>query len=145
MLRSLLREYASHLTGTLGAENMNMARFEEEVATLPPPYKILLLALVDAEAAGCVLLKPLTNVNEMACELKRLWVRPQFRGLSLGRRLTESAMSEATQQGYVTMYLDTVPLAMEAAHRIYERLGFVAVDRYNDNPVGNVKFFRRAL
>jgi ribosomal protein S18 acetylase RimI-like enzyme len=143
-LRDLLREYAMHLTDTLGAENMNRERFEQELAALPSTYEILLLVFVQEVAAGCVLLKTLPD-TEKACELKRLWVRPQFRGLRLGRRLTESAMREAAERGYAAMYLDTVPAAMESAHRIYQDLGFEPVKRYNDNPVGDVRFFRRAL
>ena len=84
-------------------------------------------------------------MDEKACELKRLWVRPQFRGLSVGRTLTQSAIAEATERDYTAMYLDTVPLAMQAAHRMYQQLGFELVERYNDNPVRDVTFFRRAL
>ena len=77
--------------------------------------------------------------------MKRLWVRPQFQGLGIGRRLTEALMAEAQQRGYTAMYLDTVPAAMKAAHGLYSSLGFVPVERYNDNPVPDVVFFRRDL
>jgi ribosomal protein S18 acetylase RimI-like enzyme len=145
VLRVLLGEYFDHLKDTLGAENMDRWRFEQELLTLPLPYEILLLAYVAREAAGCLLLKPLFREAERGCEVKRLWVRPQFRGLSLGRKLTESAMAEATRHGYTAIYLDTVPAVMHAANRVYESLGFEPVERYNDNPVSNVKFLRRAL
>ena len=98
-----------------------------------------------AKGSRASFVEPLTNTGEKACELKRLWVRPQFRGLSLGRKLTESAMQEAKQRGYTAIYLDTVPAALPAASRLYQALGFEPVERYNDNPVSNVKFFRRLL
>ena len=149
-VRALLREYGLHLKGALGSENMNWQRFEQELATLPQPYEILLLGFAGQDAAGCVLLKAIGNnlqaeCNEIACELKRLWVRPQFRGLGIGRRLTQTAMAEARLKQYTAIYLDTVPFAMQAAHRIYQYLGFSPVERYNDNPVDKVQFFRRDL
>lgn len=150
LLRVLLSEYAAYLTGTLGSENMCMQRYEEELSTLPYPYQILLLAFADADTAGCVLLKAISlsddrGAPERACELKRLWVRPQFRGLRIGRELTEHVMREAKQEGYTTIYLDTVPAAMQAAHGMYLAMGFESIGRYNDNPVSNVEFFRRRL
>lgn len=144
--RALLREYAAHLNEALGAEHICMAKYEEELVGLPSPYQILLLACAiddndHEEAAGCVLLKPMKD----ACEMKRLWVRPQFHGQGLGRKLAESLMDAARQHGYTSMYLDTVPAAMKAAYHLYSTLGFVPVERYNDNPVPDVVFFRRDL
>lgn len=149
-VRLLLREYAAHLTGALGAENICMLRFEEEVRALPAPYEVLLLAEADGNTAGCVLLKRIQPRTELpaentACELKRLWLRPQFRGNGLGRKLTEAALAEAARRGYNAMYLDTVPEVMQAAHRIYQDLGFEPVDPYNSNPLNHVLFFRRTL
>jgi putative acetyltransferase len=139
-----------HLTGTLGAKNMCMLWYDEELSTLPAPYETLVLAFVDDEPAGCVLLKPIKGLDdsptgEKACELKRLWVRPQFRGLGIGRTLTDTAMAEAKRRSYTAMYLDTVPSVMQAAHRMYQELGFEPIERYNDNPVSDVNFFRRTL
>jgi len=149
-LRTLLREYGMHLTGTLGAENICMQQYEKELAALPCPYETLLLAFADEEAAGCVLLKAIKGTDdsvadETACELKRLWVRPRFRGLGVGAKLTEHAIAEARRRGYTAMYLDTVPSAMQAANRMYQTFGFKPIERYNANPVSNVRFFRRAL
>ena len=150
LLRELLREYGEHLTVSLGAENMCMQRYEQEMNTLPSPYETLLLAFIDEHAAGCVLLKPITgtddsSADEKACELKRLWVRPRFRGFGLGRKLAETALTEAKWRSYTAVYLDTVPSAMQAAHRMYQELGFHRIERYNDNPVSQVEFFRRPL
>ena len=151
ILRDLLREYGAHLVGSLGPRNICMQRYEQELAGLPSPYKTLLLARAgEQEVAGCVLLKPIPGTDDSAphekpCELKRLWVRPQFRGGGVGRKLTESAIAEAIRQGYTAMYLDTVPSVMQAAHRMYEELGFKSIGRYNDNAVSNVAFFRLRL
>ena len=143
---ALLREYAVYLNSSLGAEHICLAEYEEELASLPSPYQVLLIAFTVAangneEAMGCVLLKPI----EGACEMKRLWVRPQFQGLGMGRQLAEALIVEAQRRGYKAMYLDTVPAAMKAAHRLYRTLGFTPVERYNDNPVPDVVFFRRDL
>jgi len=144
--RALLREYAAYLNSFLGAEHICLAEYEEELARLPSPYQVLLIAFAvddggSEEAAGCVLLKPMGN----ACEMKRLWVRPKFQGLGIGRRLTEELIDAARQHGYSAMYLDTVPAAMSAAYRLYCALGFTPVERYNENPVPDIVFLRRDL
>jgi GNAT superfamily N-acetyltransferase len=164
-VRELLREYAAYLNASVGEEHICLENYEKELATLPAPYHapggVILLAFVDAEAAGVVALKPLTPVRaafagERASEMKRLWVRPQFRGLGLGNMLSERLMEVARERGYTALYLDTMPATMAAANRIYAKLGFVPVERYADNPVlrqpagvdnrsPDVVFFRREL
>ncbi len=146
LLRSLLREYVFHLNDSLGSEHICWKDVEKELAALPSLYQVLLIAfVVDDEgserAAGCVFLKSI----EGGCEMKRMWVRPQFQGLGIGRKLAEALIEEARQHGYKTMYLDTVPATMKAAHHLYSILGFVPVERYNANPVPDVAFFRRDL
>ncbi len=145
-VRGLLREYVDYLNGSLGAEHICLAKYEEELAGLPSPYEVLLIACAadghgSDEVAGCVLLKPI----EGGCEMKRLWVRPKFQGWGVGRKLVESLIEEARRRGYTAMYLDTVPAAMKAASHLYSALGFAPVERYNDNSVPDVVFFRRDL
>ncbi len=77
--------------------------------------------------------------------MKRLWVAGTFRGLGLGQRLVEEAIVWAERAGFEAMYLDTVPTAMPEANRLYEDMGFRRVERYNENPVADVVFFRRGL
>lgn len=146
LLRVLLREYVSHLNDSLGSAHICWNDVEKELDALPSPYQVLLIAFVvddkgEEETAGCVFLKPI----EGACEMKRMWVRPQFQGLGIGRKLAEALIGRARQRGYTAMYLDTVPAAMKAAHHLYSTLGFVPVERYNDNPVPDVQFFRLNL
>src|SRR5579862_4064455 len=97
---------------------------EEELRTLPGPYAEpagrLLLARVDDVAAGCVALKPRSST---ICELKRLYVRPAFRGLGVGQRLVKQVLNEARRIGYQRIALDS-HVSMKAAHAIYEAAGF---------------------
>jgi len=84
-------------------------------------------------------------MEERACEMKRLWVDGRFRGLGLGRRLVEEAIRWAERAGLEAMYLDTVPAAMPEANRLNEARGFARVERYNNNSVADVVFFRLGL
>ena len=154
-VRGLMRAYGQHLaTNPLGAARICIGDFDREIAMLPgvyaPPGGLLLLALVDGAAAGCVGFKPIrpsTNLEpgERGCEMKRLWVGSGFRGLGLGRRLVGAGIGWGHAQGYTAMYLDTVPEAMRSANALYGSFGFKRVERYNDNPVADVAFFRLAL
>ncbi len=159
-VRSLMRAYAAYLgANPTGAANICLTGFERELADLPGKYAapggVILVAWVDGRAAGCCAMRPLGPTSaeeersgqdeERGCEMKRLWVGDNFRGLGLGRRLAEAAMEWAAGAGYGAIYLDTVPAAMPEANRMYERLGFERVGRYNDNPVADVVFFRRGL
>jgi ribosomal protein S18 acetylase RimI-like enzyme len=160
MARGLLLGYAAYLNESLGAEHICLSDYEKELTALPGAYAepagVILLAFMGDAPAGCVALKPLkasraTGEGESACEMKRLWVRPEFRGHSIGRLLAEELIVYARGQGYTAMYLDTVPGAMRAANEIYRKLGFAAVERYTSNPILGesarvaVEFFRLAL
>jgi hypothetical protein len=150
--RGLMRAYAEYLgANPAGAANICIENYDRELEGLPGQYQapdgVLLLAWVDGVAGGCCAVRPLRKgrVPEKGCEMKRLWVEPNFRGLGLGRRLAEAAMQWASSAGYEAIYLDTVPAAMPEANRLYERLGFKPVERYNDNDVADVMFFRLGL
>ena len=127
-VRELFLEYAQSLGFSLCFQG-----FDEELASLPgcyaPPDGCLLLATVDKVAAGCVGMRKLDAVR---CEMKRLYVRPQFRGKGLGRVLAEKSIAEARRIGYRTMYLDTLPV-MAAAQKLYQSFGFVDCAPYYDN------------
>jgi putative acetyltransferase len=159
-VRILLREYAAYLNQSLGEEHICLEDYERELAGLPGAYAepegTILIAYVDEKPSGCVALKPLKphraiEMGEAACEMKRLWVRPEYRGLSIGLILAQELIQFARRQGYTAMYLDTVPTAMQSANRIYRKLGFQPVERYNTNPILGanpavaVEFFRLPL
>jgi putative acetyltransferase len=160
MTKVLLREYAAYLNESLGEEHICLESYERELADLPGVYAepkgTILMAFVDEKLAGCVALKSLKadraiEAGEAACEMKRLWVRPEFRGQSAGLILAEELIRYARSHGYTAMYLDTVPTAMQSANGIYKKLGFQAVERYNTNPILGmnpavaVEFFRLPL
>ena len=149
-VRASMREYGAHLAaGSARAAPLCIPDYEAELRGLPGVYAgpegVLLLATRDDEAAGCVAVRPARVAGERACELKRLWVGTGFRGLGLGRRLMEAAVDWARQAGYGAVYLDTVPAAMPEANGLYKRMGFERVERYNDNPVADVVFYRLGL
>jgi putative acetyltransferase len=128
--RELFLEYAQSLGFSLCFQN-----FEKELAELPgdyaPPAGRLLLAECDAQLAGCVALHKLDSA---ICEMKRLYLRPQFRNQGLGRLLAEKIITEARQIGYRRMRLDTVEPVMKDAVAMYRKLGFKDIAPYRPNP-----------
>ena len=146
-IRELFREYVAAPDWEAAFhEYLAQQAFDDELQTLPgsytPPGGGLLLARVDGSAAGCVAFKPLDP--PAVCEMKRLYVRPAFRALGLGRTLVEAIISEASAAGYTLMRLDTLP-SMRAAQRLYQELGFHAIAPYCENPVPGAVFLERRI
>jgi ribosomal protein S18 acetylase RimI-like enzyme len=139
-VRGLFEEYAASLGVDLCFQG-----FEEELAGLPgsysPPSGRLLLAVQDDEAAGCVALR---RMEQDVCEMKRLYVRPAFQGLGIGRMLVERVIEEARDAGYRRMRLDTLP-TMISARALYRRIGFHEIAPYRSNPVEGVTFLELDL
>jgi ribosomal protein S18 acetylase RimI-like enzyme len=138
--RELFAEYQQALGVSLCFQG-----FERELASLPGDYARprgrLWLAHAGDETAGCIALRPL---GARDAEMKRLYVRPKFRRLRLGRTLAELAIDAARELGYASIKLDTLP-SMGEAQRLYAHLGFVDTPPYNDNPVEGVRFLALAL
>jgi len=139
-VRQLFREYAESLGFDLCFQD-----FDRELAELPgayaPPAGRLLLATVDDQSAGCIALRALSPT---ICEMKRLYVRSEFRGKQIGRVLVERLIDEARRIGYAQMRLDTVP-SMQDAIRLYRSLGFVTIPPYRHNPIPGALYFELYL
>ncbi len=140
VVRRLFEEYAASLGVDLCFQG-----FDEELAMLPGDYRRplgrLLLALDGSEGAGCVGLRPLAPG---ICEMKRLYVRPPYRGTGLGQRLAERIVDEGRSAGYQRMRLDTLA-TMGRARALYAELGFVTIPPYRPNPIDGAEFLELDL
>jgi putative acetyltransferase len=139
--RELFLEYAESLGFSLCFQS-----FDKELAGLPgdyaPPDGRLLLAEYGGALAGCVALH---RLEPGICEMKRLYLRPQFRGKGVGRVLAETVIAEARGIGYQRMRLDTVEPIMKDAVAMYRRLGFKEIAPYRQNPIAGAMYMELEL
>jgi ribosomal protein S18 acetylase RimI-like enzyme len=139
-VRALFEEYATGLGFSLCFQN-----FDAELAGLPgayaPPAGRLLVAEVDGGLVGCVALR---SHQPGVCELKRLYVRPAYRGRGLGRRLLEALLSEAVAAGYREAVFDTIE-SMKEALALYRTFAFEPTEPYGCHPVAGSLCFRKVL
>jgi ribosomal protein S18 acetylase RimI-like enzyme len=136
IVRELITEYAASLGVDLSFQDL-----DHELATLSDFYERILVARKDDEIAGCVALR---RIDDAICEMKRLYVRPSFRGQSVGRELAQHIIAEAREHRYERMRLDTLP-AMHAAIPLYQSLGFIEIAPYRFNPIEGTRFMELAL
>jgi len=140
-IRGLFLEYAQSLGFSLCFQS-----FDQELASLPgdyaPPEGRLLLAMRDGQSVGCVALHKL---DSEVCEMKRLYVRPQFRGKGLGKELAERVIIEAREIGYKKLRLDTVEPVMRTAIAMYRQLGFREIAPYRANPIEGALYMELLL
>ena len=136
----LFREYEKYLGFDLCFQD-----FETELANLPgvyaPPEGCMLLAKYNNKIAGCVTLK---KIGEGVCEMKRLYVRPDFRGKAIGRKLSEAIIAEARRIGYKKMRLDSLQRLKEAI-TLYRSMGFKEIKPYVFNPLDDVVYMELEL
>jgi putative acetyltransferase len=138
--RLLFREYEA----SIGVD-LEYQGFSAELAALPgkyaPPSGELLLAIVADEPAGCVALR---SLDRSTLEMKRLYVKPTIRGLGLGKRLVEAAISTARQGDYAQLRLDTLG-TMVSAQELYRKMGFVEIPPYGKAYLPGTRFYGLTL
>src|SRR5919106_1910753 len=134
--RELFEEYARAIDVDLCFQDF-AAELDRLTVMYAPPAGALLLAKAGTDVAGCVGLR---KFRDDICEMKRLYVRPAFRGRHLGRRMAEQIARRAGELGYRTLVLDTLG-TMEAAQQLYVSMGFTPAMSYYVNPLPNVKYF----
>ncbi|WP_435355440.1 GNAT family N-acetyltransferase [Emticicia sp. SJ17W-69] len=139
-IKNLFREYAKFLEISLDFQD-----FESELAKLPAKYAepegAIFLAKIDSQPAACV---ALWKLEEGICEMKRLYVKPEFQGLGLGKKMTQTIIEEAKGKGYKIMKLDTLK-RLQSANYLYASLGFRETQPYNYNPESDVAYFEKEL
>lgn len=146
-IRKLFHEYTSLLIAGDPQFRLylQMQNYDGEIAHLEKKYGFpggrLYLALVDGNTAGCIGLR---RMDDARCEMKRLYVRPAYRGLGIGRTLTEQILTDARNIGYRQILLDTFPF-LDTAIAMYRHMGFREIARYNDSPMDSTIFMALEL
>ncbi len=133
----LFREYTDMLIegDPSFREYLDIQNYDDELLHLEHKYGMpdgrLYIVLDGEQAVGCIGLR---KIDEENCELKRLYIRPAWRGRGLSRKLMDLILADAREIGYRTMLLDTLPF-LKTALKLYQDYGFVEIDRYNDSPM----------
>lgn len=121
-------------------EYLDIQNYDDEIEHLEHKYGLpegrLYLLRCGGKAAGCIAMR---RLDETRCEMKRLYVRPEYRGEQLGCMLAKKLIEEAREAGYKQMLLDTLPF-LESAIHMYRRLGFYEIPCYNDSPMDSTIF-----
>ena len=146
-IKELFKEYTDMLVKEDEdfAKYLKLQDYESELENLDIKYGLpkgrLYLATVEGEVAGCIALK---YVDEKTCELKRLYVKPEFRGNQIAEALVDQIIDDAKKIGYKKIQLDTLPFLKSAIH-LYERYGFYKILPYNNSPMKNSLYYRLDL
>lgn len=146
-IKALFSEYTDMLIkgDRKFADYLKLQNYNNELTDLESKYGLpdgrLLLALCNGEAAGCIALR---KISETECEMKRLYVRPQFRKNGIAKMLVNRIIDDATEIGYKHILLDTLPF-LETAIDMYKRMGFYEIPSYNNSPMDNLIYLKYDL
>lgn len=146
-ISTLFSEYTEMLIAgdPLFQEYLNIQNYDEELEHLDTKYGLpsgrLYLAFYDEKLAGCIGLRKIDDQN---CEMKRLYVRPAFRGKNIGGKLIQQILKDAKEIGYSHMLLDTLPFLKSAIH-MYKAYGFYEIPSYNDSPMNTSIYMKLDL
>lgn len=146
-LKELFTEYADLVVegDSTFKEYLELQHFDQEIEHLQEKYGYpngrLYIAFFDGKLAGCIGLK---KIDDEICEMKRLYVRAEFRGKHIGNILAEKVINEAKKIGYKSIVLDTFPF-LSAAIKMYKKMGFYEIEQYNDSPMKDAVYLKLDL
>ena len=146
-VEELFTEYTNMLVrlDPLFQESLDEQNYSEELEHLEDKYGLpqgRLYLLIDGETPAASI--ALHKIDEKTCELKRLYVKPEYRRKGIAEKLLDRIIEEARETGYSYMVLDTMP-ALKEAIRLYEKKGFYRIEKYNNNPFEKMLFYRKDL
>ena len=146
-VKQLFDEYTKLLVDldSVFKDYLHLQNYDDELNSLQEKYGLpngrLYIAYFNNQAAGCIALRQMSDTE---CEMKRLYVRPQFGGNKIGKTLVETIISDANEIGYKAMLLDTYPL-LDRAIKLYEKRGFYKIPPYNNSPIDTTVFMKLDL
>lgn len=139
-IRKLIEEYTSWLGRDLTFQNLEEELRDPAKKYTPPQGEVLV-----AEEAGRIIgMIAYHRHTDRRCEMKRLYVNPEYRGRNAGERLIETLIEHAKAAGYQEMVLDSI-VSLQAAIHLYKKLGFQECEPYYENPMSDAIYMRRAL
>ena len=143
-IKKLFNEYTNLVieNDSTFEEYLKIQHFDKEVEQLENkygrPYGRLYIAFYEGKIAGCIGLK---KIDKKICEMKRLYVRPEFRGKQIGKILAQKIIEDAKEIGYNSIVLDTFPF-LNSAIKMYKKMGFYEIEQYNDSPMNDAVYLR---
>lgn len=146
-VKELFTEYTDYLVkgDKEFRKYLEIQKYDNEIENPEEKYGLpkgrLYVAYFENKVAGCIALRPL---NDTQCEMKRLYVKPQFRNKGIAKILVEKIISDAKEIGYNSMLLDTLPF-LTAATNMYKKMGFYEFECYNDSPLDNTIYMKLDL
>ncbi len=146
-IKSLFTEYTQYLVenDSKFKEYLEIQKYDNEIDNLEDKYGMpwgrLYIAFYENQVAGCIALRKL---NETECEMKRLYVKPEFRNKGIAKMLVEKVVSDSKEIGYSSMLLDTLPF-LQTAIKMYRKMGFYEIGCYNDSPLDSTIYMKLDL